>query len=153
MIGRCGNHDFGKPACPGDGIRKLIEELRAEPDIYGSLTPTDATTYQRALKELGFDLGKAGVDGVWGAKSNAALIEFQGQQGMPRTGRFDAATASKLAHARHDKREAAAKSRVAEEAPKPRAANTTPRTMPPTTERVGASSNDYGSSGRPSASR
>lgn len=49
---------------------------------------------QEALKDKGMDPGP--VDGIMGPKTQAALREFQKQEGMEETGRLDAETMSKL---------------------------------------------------------
>lgn len=98
-----GHSDFGKPACPGFVLGDLIEDLRAEPEKLAPFTPRLDVPgdWQAALVLLGYDLGRFGpnrdgVDGVWGAKSQAALEAYQRSKGMAR-GRFDAATATRIA--------------------------------------------------------
>ena len=98
-----GHHDFGKPACPGFKVGDLIEDLREEPAMLAPFTPRLDVPgdWQTALVLLGYDLGAFGpkgdgVDGVWGAKSQAALEAYQRSKGIAR-GRFDAATATRLA--------------------------------------------------------
>jgi peptidoglycan hydrolase-like protein with peptidoglycan-binding domain len=50
--------------------------------------PIDAV--QDALNRLGFDAGA--VDGLFGARTQSAIIEFQEQNGLPATGEIDPAT-------------------------------------------------------------
>lgn len=45
---------------------------------------------QRALIARTYDLGPAGADGIWGARSRAAMAAFQAKQGLPATGQPDA---------------------------------------------------------------
>ncbi len=71
-----GHYLFGKPSCPGDTLRKIIEAVRLN-------TQQDDTKYdfrltkdrQAALKKLGYLAGKA--DGIWGPVSKGALVKFQ----------------------------------------------------------------------------
>lgn len=72
-----GHYLFGKPSCPGDTLRTVIEAVRVnttqeEQQTYDFRSTKDR---QKALKKLGFLTGKA--DGVWGPKSRGALIRFQ----------------------------------------------------------------------------
>jgi hypothetical protein len=64
-------------------------------------TPSDATRDQDmirqaqiALRDAGFEPGR--IDGVMGPKTEAALRQFQGAQGLPQTGRLDATTQKQL---------------------------------------------------------
>jgi len=96
-----GHHDFGKPACPGTRLSKLIADIRSEGlDILGNL-PRTRKGWQRALVRLGHDLGpwgpkKDGVDGQWGEASQAALVAFQKAEGLT-PGALDTATSVRLA--------------------------------------------------------
>ncbi|MBW2412132.1 MAG: ankyrin repeat domain-containing protein [Deltaproteobacteria bacterium] len=49
---------------------------------------------QQKLKVLGYDPGEP--DGVWGAKTRTALMDFQSDYGLPTTGKLDALTKKKL---------------------------------------------------------
>lgn len=49
---------------------------------------------QQALKDQGHDPGA--IDGVMGPKTQAALRDYQGKQGLKVTGRLDAETSAKL---------------------------------------------------------
>lgn len=51
------------------------------------LDQNTARQVQQQLQNQGYDVGK--VDGVWGAKSRQALMNFQRDQNMPATGRPD----------------------------------------------------------------
>lgn len=69
-----GHYHFGKPACPGNTMKTIIEAVRFD---------TEETTFdlsgakgrQEALKKLGYYKGKA--DGSWGPLSKGALLLFQ----------------------------------------------------------------------------
>lgn len=74
-----GHFHFGKPACPGDTLRTVIESVRAnvkEPKYDFGTTEGR----QQALKDQGYYAGP--VDGVWGPQSRGALIRFQQEQGL-----------------------------------------------------------------------
>jgi hypothetical protein len=96
-----GHHDFGKPACPGTALSKLIAEVCAEGlDVKGN-RPRGIKAWQAGLKRLGYDLGawgpkKDGVDGQWGKDSQTALLAFQKVEGLS-PGAMDAATSTRLA--------------------------------------------------------
>lgn len=49
---------------------------------------------QKRLQALGYDIGSA--DGVVGAKTKAALRDYQGKHSLPTTGAFDASTLEAL---------------------------------------------------------
>lgn len=49
---------------------------------------------QFVLKSLNFDIGN--VDGAFGEKTRASLVEFQRNQGLPQTGIYDRATKNKM---------------------------------------------------------
>lgn len=75
-----GHYHFGKPACPGEDIMKLIEDTR-ETGLQ-ELLPKSHIEWQQLLKILGYQLGTSGpnedgVDGSWGKLSKQALINFQ----------------------------------------------------------------------------
>lgn len=96
-----GHFDFGKPACPGNTLSKLIADVCAEGlDVKGNL-PRSIEDWQRGLVDLGYDLGtwgenKDGVDGDWGDASRRALLAFQADEGLG-LGDRDAPTATRLA--------------------------------------------------------
>lgn len=61
----------------------------------GSLDPFDKVSgVQARLNNLGFFCGK--VDGIVGPRTEKALRSFQEQNGLPKTGRIDAATSARL---------------------------------------------------------
>ena len=51
---------------------------------------------QNALFVLGYDIGKSGSDGIFGDKTKEALIEFQKDFDLEKTGQFDLQTISTL---------------------------------------------------------
>ena len=51
---------------------------------------------QTRLKELGYDLGKYGIDGDFGSDTQEAVMKFQTDNGLEATGVYDAATHEKL---------------------------------------------------------
>ena len=53
---------------------------------------TDVTALQKALTDLGYDLGPYGIDGDFGSDTEAALITFQKKAGLDQTGKYDADT-------------------------------------------------------------
>ncbi len=63
------------------------------PDANG-LTRDDRLALQRALAARGYDIGT--IDGVIGARTEAAISDFQQRQGLPVTGIANAATLSSL---------------------------------------------------------
>ena len=58
-----------------------------------------AREVQIALVVKGYKLPRFGTDGNWGNESIAALVAFQRDAGLPRTGKRDAATLEKLFNA------------------------------------------------------
>ena len=46
---------------------------------------------QTRLKELGYDLGKYGIDGDFGSDTQAAVMKFQTDNGLEATGVYDIA--------------------------------------------------------------
>ena len=77
-----GHYHFGKPACPGDTLKVLIDAVRLNMSTEHSNT-YDFTTVkdrQQALADLGYYNGTA--DGIWGPVSKGALITFQRSAGL-----------------------------------------------------------------------
>jgi peptidoglycan hydrolase-like protein with peptidoglycan-binding domain/tellurite resistance protein len=58
-------------------------------------TPAQIESAQTALNAQGFDVGTP--DGIVGPRTQAAILIFQGQRGLERTGRLDAATLARIA--------------------------------------------------------
>jgi peptidoglycan hydrolase-like protein with peptidoglycan-binding domain len=59
-----------------------------------SMSPSMIKQVQQKLKQQGHDVGA--VDGMWGPKTQAALREFQQQQGMQASGELDQETLAAL---------------------------------------------------------
>jgi hypothetical protein len=90
-----GHYHFGKSACPGRTLRTLIDAIRRDKDWQepASVSKHDLSTIkgrQGALTSLGYDVGN--VDGIWGARSKAALAAFQRDAGIGVDGVFGPAT-------------------------------------------------------------
>ena len=51
---------------------------------------------QTILQKLNYDLGKCGIDGLFGRKTKAAIEKFQKEQGINVTSSVDKATLEKL---------------------------------------------------------
>lgn len=84
-----GHYDFGKAACPGDDIAKVIETVCAEGLQVKPNLPRSIEDWQKGLVRLGHDLGtygpkKDGVDGSWGKASQEALDLFVGHEDAKR---------------------------------------------------------------------
>lgn len=80
----------GAPAEAREKSRDAQQPVRIE----APLPAQTITAVQQALAARNLYQGK--VDGVWGAKTESALRNFQTQSNMPVTGRLDAATAERL---------------------------------------------------------
>jgi hypothetical protein len=91
-----GHFHFGKPACPGDTLRAVIEAVRAnrEESRYDFATVAGR---QQALHDLGYSPGR--VDGLWGPRSRGALIRFQPDHGLAADGIWGLATEAALSGA------------------------------------------------------
>ncbi len=76
-----GHYHFGKRACPGTELEKIVEHYR-------SLAPAGLATFelstlkgmQRALESLGYNPGPA--DGIMGVKTQTAIKNFQEDCGI-----------------------------------------------------------------------
>jgi hypothetical protein len=77
-----GHYDFGKPACPGNELMEIIEDINSDYISDDNLNTTIGR--QQALAELGYYTGK--IDGDWGNKSKTALIAFQRIAGLKSDG-------------------------------------------------------------------
>jgi len=80
-----GHYHFGKPACPGDELRGLVESMREEG--LQELLPGSVEDWQLGLYVLGYELGSSGsdgngIDGDWGQRSQKALVQFQTDAGL-----------------------------------------------------------------------
>jgi len=93
-----GHFDFSKPACPGATLQAVILAHRA--NARGSSTKHDLDIVagrQAALAELGLDPGP--IDGAWGPRSRAALVEFQRAEDLVADGVFGPLTRAAMARA------------------------------------------------------
>lgn len=99
--GLYGHYHFGKPACPGDTLKAVIEATRANVKEKGYNFKT-VKGRQKALIKLGYLKGKA--DGIWGPASRAALITFQSKTGISADGIWGPNTESAVKAAIEKKR-------------------------------------------------
>lgn len=80
-----GHHLFGKPYCPGDTLKGVIEAVRtnSEKSKKKPRSKIDLSSIkgrQRALKKLKYYKGP--IDGLWGTGSRQALLHFQDDAGL-----------------------------------------------------------------------
>lgn len=78
----------------GVDLPDMAEHLRGAGVSQETLMGTKEA--QERLIKLGYNLGPAGADGVAGAKTRAAIMEFQVRNAMPADGELSMATALKL---------------------------------------------------------
>jgi membrane-bound lytic murein transglycosylase MltF len=88
-----------RAAIPQDMQEKLGEETTEQPakapaGEARTLSQEDIRSLQEKLTASGYQPGP--VDGMWGEKTEAALKQFQQDQGLSATGTVDEATAKKL---------------------------------------------------------
>ncbi len=91
-----GHYHMGKPSCPGNTLKVVIDAIRA------NVTERKSKKYdfnivkdrQQALIDLGYLKGKA--DGIWGPISRGALVQFQKAVGLAADGILGANTQKKL---------------------------------------------------------
>jgi len=89
-----GHSNFGKPACPGYTLQRIIDAIaRSEPKPNSE----QVRGVQQQLQQLGFYLST--IDGLWGPLSQQALIAFQIDQKIETTGILNMATRGLLTHA------------------------------------------------------
>lgn len=74
-----GHYLFGKAACPGNTLERIIEAVRINVEEQAFDLGT-VKGRQAALNFLGYEAGTA--DGVWGPASKGALIRFQLDSGV-----------------------------------------------------------------------
>jgi len=80
-----GHFLFGKPACPGNTLKAVIQGVRANATVKKKDLKFDTVkARQEALKALGYY--KGAVDGQWGPASKGALTVFQAKAGLPADG-------------------------------------------------------------------
>jgi hypothetical protein len=80
-----GHYHFGKPACPGFTLTHFIETINADKDWKDpkyDLSETEGR--QGALNELGYWGGP--IDGNWGPECRLALTQFQKKAGLQADG-------------------------------------------------------------------
>ncbi|MDQ0314867.1 glycoside hydrolase family protein [Amorphus orientalis] len=84
------------------GAVPMEDEAEAHPDrfvpsllVRGS-TGEAVREVQRTLKGLGYDIGPAGADGIYGADTGAAVRAFQGDHGLTVDGKMGTATRTAL---------------------------------------------------------
>ena len=85
---------WGVPACV-DGVVPDPEPAPADdqlPVLKKGSTGAYVTKAQTALKQRGYSLGSCGIDGKFGAKTEAAVKQFQTDWGLKATGVIDAET-------------------------------------------------------------
>ena len=79
----------------GEGA--LIKDFKlGERELRKGITGGDVKEMQTRLQDLGYDLGKYGIDGDFGSDTQAAVMKFQQDNGLETTGVYDAATHEKL---------------------------------------------------------
>ena len=88
-----------------DGVIKVVRSFREElneefEELNGTLrygaNGEEVKKLQSRLKELGYDLGDAGVDGIFGPKTEAALKKFQEEYGLAIDGVYGKLSHTKL---------------------------------------------------------
>lgn len=90
-----------------DILREAVNKLNTSLTDFSSITRNlkmgdtgeDVTKIQEALKGLGYDLGEAGVDSIFGSATQEAIKAFQEAQGIEITGIIDEETLKALEEA------------------------------------------------------
>jgi hypothetical protein len=73
-----GHYNFGKPACPGYVLMKLIDGINADRDWAGGAYNFGTVDgRQKSLVKLGFLTIPEDLVGKWGLESKGALVAFQ----------------------------------------------------------------------------
>ena len=76
-----------------DGVKTTMVDLSAITDtLKEGMTGEDVKRMQTALDELGYDLGKPGIDGIFGNITEAAVKSFQKNNNLEPTGILDPKT-------------------------------------------------------------
>jgi hypothetical protein len=86
------HHHFGKPACPGGTLSAIVRALNAHTQLGIAKAVISLETWRQrqiGLNSLGYELT---VDGTFGPKTRAALVNFQRKQGLAADGRWGANT-------------------------------------------------------------
>ena len=96
LAGRKWTHWYRLPWIDyGEGA--LIKDFKlGERELRKGITGGDVKEMQTRLQELGYDLGKYGIDGDFGSDTQAAVMRFQTDNGMEATGVYDEITHEKL---------------------------------------------------------
>jgi len=90
-----GHYHFGKPACPGDTLKKTIEAIRFNnKSDETNIDLSNVKGRQEALKKLGFY--KQNIDGIWGPYSKSCLIKFQAKHSLVPDGIWGPNTEKKI---------------------------------------------------------
>lgn len=79
---------------PEDNAAEVEGWFRAAPELGACIEDPTLRAAQRTLESAGFDVGP--IDGILGPRTRAALRAFQEKQGLPRSGKLDAATLKAL---------------------------------------------------------
>ncbi|MEO9869087.1 peptidoglycan recognition protein family protein [Ekhidna sp.] len=88
-----GHYHFGKPACPGHDLQKLVEKYRNNlPE--GPKVEKSVKEVQKRLNKLGYAAGRE--DGIHGIKTLSAIRRFQHTQGLVVDGIMGPKTWSRL---------------------------------------------------------
>lgn len=87
-------------ACLGHPTLSLAEEIPEATEVPGVQYLDDQSQSVRAAQKRLIELGllKGGADGAYGPKTEAALREYQTQNGLEASGHLDAATLDALTH-------------------------------------------------------
>lgn len=98
---------FKSGAVSSDVLREAVDALNGsmvdlssiERELKKGLKGDDIKLAQEALQNLGMDLGKAGIDGIFGKNTEAAVKSFQELKGLEVTGIIDEKTLAALQEA------------------------------------------------------
>lgn len=95
--------EAGKSVCmngSGESVRTEDASLVYQPTQQSIPGVTqysdDVAQAQRALVAKGYDVGKAGVDGLFGPDTGRAVLAFQKDRGLTQTGKLDTSTMAAL---------------------------------------------------------
>ena len=96
LAGRKWTHWYRLPWIDyGEGALIKTYDL-GERELRKGITGGDVKEMQTRLKELGYDLGRYGVDGDFGSDTKDAVMKFQMDNGLEATGVYNAVTHEKL---------------------------------------------------------
>jgi len=77
-----------------NGIFRDVAWAKPKPDKTADAQVTQVKDVQTLLNDLGYDIG--GADGSMGPRTRAAIISFEQANGLPETGRINAALVDRL---------------------------------------------------------